>query len=118
MRLKRFLEMRGADGGPWNRLCALPAFWVGLLYDQQALAEVEAYVADWSVAEISALRDGVSKMALQTPFRDGKLQDVAIDVLNIAKGAPNGPWLVFCATRQSRGCCILLINYRLFILFR
>ena len=37
VRLKKFLEMRGADGGPWNRLCALPAFWVGLLYDDAAL---------------------------------------------------------------------------------
>ncbi len=37
VRLKRYLEMRGADGGPWNRLCALPAFWVGLLYDERAL---------------------------------------------------------------------------------
>jgi glutamate--cysteine ligase len=85
VRLKRFLEMRGADGGPWNRLCALPAFWVGLLYDAQALADVEAYIADWSVNEISALRDGVPKTALQTPFRSGKLQEMAIDVLNISK---------------------------------
>ena len=47
VRLKRFLEMRGADGGPWRRICALPAFWVGLLYDEEALAAAEAMTADW-----------------------------------------------------------------------
>ena len=48
VRLKRFLEMRGADGGPWRRICALPAFWVGLLYDDEALDAAETLTADWS----------------------------------------------------------------------
>jgi glutamate--cysteine ligase len=86
VRLKQYIEMRGADGGPWLNLCALPAFWVGLLYDDQALAEAEAYVADWSIEEMVALRDAVPKTALKTPLKDGILQDVALDILEIARG--------------------------------
>jgi glutamate--cysteine ligase len=48
VRLKSFLEMRGADGGPWSRICALPAFWVGLLYDQDALDAAWDLVKGWS----------------------------------------------------------------------
>lgn len=84
VRLKKFIEMRGADGGPSKNLCALPAFWVGLLYDDEALASVTKLISDWSFGEISALRDQVPKTALRTPFRDGTLQDVAKDVLNIS----------------------------------
>ena len=42
------MEMRGADGGPWSQICALPAVWVGLLYDEQALSDAEALVSDWT----------------------------------------------------------------------
>ena len=69
VRLKKYLEMRGADGGPWNRLCALPAFWVGLLYDDTALDAAWDLVKDFSMAERHALRDGVPKHALKLPFR-------------------------------------------------
>jgi glutamate--cysteine ligase len=85
VRLKRFLEMRGADGGPWRRICALPAFWVGLLYDEQALADAEALTADWTYAEVLAMRDAVPSQALSTPFRTGTLRDVARDVLAISR---------------------------------
>ena len=85
VRLKKFIEMRGADGGPSRNLCALPAFWVGLLYDEKALADVLTLIADWSFAEVSALRDQVPLTALKTPFRDGTLQDLAKDVLKISK---------------------------------
>jgi glutamate--cysteine ligase len=63
VRLKSFLEMRGADGGPWNRICALPALWVGLLYDQTALDAAWDLVKDWSMEEREALRDAVPKLA-------------------------------------------------------
>lgn len=90
VRLKKFIEMRGADGGPWGNLCALPALWVGLLYDPEAFKEAQALIADWTVDEISSLRDQVPKTALKTPFRDGTLNDVAKDVLRIArKGLKN-----------------------------
>ncbi|MDG2034366.1 MAG: glutamate--cysteine ligase [Rhodospirillales bacterium] len=86
VRLKQYIEMRGADGGPWGNLCALPAFWVGLLYDDQALAEAEAYVADWSIDEMTALRNAVPRTALKTNLKGGILQDVALDILEIARG--------------------------------
>ena len=84
VRLKKFLEMRGADGGPWSRLCALPAFWVGLLYDDAALDAAWDLVKDFSMAERNALRDGVPKHALKLPFRGGTLRDLAIEALKIA----------------------------------
>ena len=69
--------MRGADGGPWNRLCALPAFWVGLLYDDTALDAAWDLVKDFTMAERNALRDGVPKHALALPFRGGTVRDLA-----------------------------------------
>jgi glutamate--cysteine ligase len=85
VRLKRFLEMRGADGGPWERLCALPALWVGLLYDQTALDAAWDLVKDWTIAEHEALRRDVPRLALNTPFRGRKVRDIALDVLSIAR---------------------------------
>lgn len=84
VRLKQYLEMRGADGGPWNRLCALPAFWVGLLYDGAARDAVWDLVKDWTADEHDYLRGQVPRHALNTPFRDGTLGDIALDVLEIA----------------------------------
>ncbi len=84
VRMKRFLEMRGADGGPWNRLCALPAFWVGLLYDNSALDAAWDLVKDFSREERNALRDGVPKYGLKLPFRNGTLRDIAVEALKIS----------------------------------
>jgi glutamate--cysteine ligase len=84
VRLKKYLEMRGADGGPWNRLCALPAFWVGLLYDDEALDAAWDLVKDFSMAERNALRDGVPKHALKLPFRNGSVRELALEALKIA----------------------------------
>jgi len=84
VRLKQYLEMRGADGGPWNRLCALPAFWVGLLYDQEALDAAWDLVKDFSREERHALRDGVPQHALKLPFRRGSVCDLAEEALKIA----------------------------------
>ncbi|XVF52895.1 hypothetical protein PTKIN_Ptkin05aG0055100 [Pterospermum kingtungense] len=85
VRLKRYFEMRGADGGPWRRLCALPAFWVGLLYDEVSLENVLDMTADWTPEEREMLRNKVPKTGLKTPFRDGYLRHVAEDVLKLAK---------------------------------
>lgn len=85
VRLKRYLEMRGSDGGPWRRLCALPAYWVGLLYDQVALDAAWDLVKDWSLAELVQTRNEVPRLGLQTPFRRGTLQQVAIETLKIAR---------------------------------
>ncbi len=84
VRMKKFLEMRGADGGPWNRLCALPAFWVGLLYDQTALDAAWDLVKDWTTDEMQELRMEVPKMGLETPFRQTNVQDIARRVLEIS----------------------------------
>jgi glutamate--cysteine ligase len=85
VRMKRFLEMRGADGGPWKSLCALPAFWVGLLYDGTALEAAWDLVKDWTLADHQYLRDEVPRQALHTPFRTGKLNDVARQAVEIAE---------------------------------
>ena len=84
VRLKKFLEMRGADGGPWGRLCALPAFWVGLLYDDAALDAAWDLVKDFSMAERHALRDGVPKHGLALPFRDATIRELAMEALKIS----------------------------------
>jgi glutamate--cysteine ligase len=85
VRLKKFLEMRGADGGPWRRLCALPALWTGLLYDDASLDAAWELVKDWSEAERQALRDAVPRSGLNAPFRGNTLLPVARQVLEIAR---------------------------------
>lgn len=87
VRLKSFLEMRGADGGPWNRICALPALWVGLLYDDQSLDAAWDLVKDWTIAEHEDLRKAVPKVALRAPVPGGgTMHDLARTVLDIASG--------------------------------
>tara|TARA_Y100001968_G_C19435570_1_gene759454 strand:- start:2445 stop:3239 length:795 start_codon:yes stop_codon:yes gene_type:complete len=85
VRLKRFLEMRGADGGPWRRLCALPAMWVGLLYDADCQMAAWDLVKDWTLEEHNYLRVEVPRQGLRTEFRGGSVQDVALQVLDIAE---------------------------------
>lgn len=58
MRLKRFLEMRGADGGPWRMICALPALWVGLIYEPQAQREALELISSWTQEDRDYLREG------------------------------------------------------------
>ncbi|MCT8970368.1 glutamate--cysteine ligase [Microbaculum marinisediminis] len=84
VRLKKFIEMRGADGGPWRRLCALPALWVGLMYDGTALDAAWDIVKDWTAEERETLRDAVPATALKTPFRNRTVQDIAKEVMAIA----------------------------------
>jgi glutamate--cysteine ligase len=85
VRLKSFLEMRGADGGPWSRICALPAFWVGLLYDQNALDSAWDSVKHWSMEGRQRLRDEVPKLGLAALTPDGEpLADLGDRILAIA----------------------------------
>ncbi|GBD43343.1 Glutamate--cysteine ligase EgtA [bacterium HR40] len=86
VRLKRYLEMRGADGGPWRELCGLPAFWAGLLYDPAALDAALELCRDWTIEEHLYLRREVPRTALRTPFRDRTLREWALDALAIAAG--------------------------------
>ena len=85
VRLKQFLEMRGCDTGPWNQLCAMPAFWVGLLYDQAALDAAWDWVKNWSTKERDQLRRDVPKYGLQTKFRNGTIQDLAKQALVLSR---------------------------------
>jgi glutamate--cysteine ligase len=85
VRLKQYLEMRGADAGPWGQLCALPAYWVGLLYDDAALDAAWDLVKDFSTAERHALRDGVPRHALALPFRGHTVRELALESLKIAQ---------------------------------
>jgi glutamate--cysteine ligase len=85
VRLKSFLEMRGADGGRWSRICALPALWVGLLYDDEALDAAWTLVKDWSIEQRETLRHHVPKLALEAITPDGQsMRDFATQVLGIA----------------------------------
>jgi glutamate--cysteine ligase len=85
VRLKSFLEMRGADGGPWNRICALPALWVGLLYDQGALDSAYDLIKTWSIEDQQRLRDAVPAQGLNAPVPGGgTMRDLAAQVLEIA----------------------------------
>lgn len=85
VRIKRFMEMRGADGGPWRRLCALPALWAGLCYDSVALDEAWQLISDFTRAERNQLRDQAPINGLQTPFRGGTLGDIARETIRIAQ---------------------------------
>jgi glutamate--cysteine ligase len=86
VRLKRFLEMRGADGGRWRRICALPAFWVGLLYDEAALEAAWDLVKGWSDEERQGLRNDVPRLGLQAPFRSTTVRAIAREALAISHG--------------------------------
>ncbi len=87
VRLKTFLEMRGADGGRWGKICALPALWVGLLYDDQALASAWDLVKDWTIEEREALRRAVPKLGLKAPLPGGgTVHQLARQVVEIAAG--------------------------------
>ncbi|RLM91591.1 glutamate--cysteine ligase B, chloroplastic-like [Panicum miliaceum] len=85
VRLKRFLEMRGADGGPFSTLCALPAFWVGLLYDDESLRCITDMIADWTSEERDMLRRKVPVTGLKTQFRGGYVRDLAENLVKLAK---------------------------------
>ena len=85
VRLKRFLEMRGADGGPWQGICALPALWVGLLYSENALSAAEDMVKDWSADMVGELRNQVPKLGLKAEIAGKPLIEFAEEALNICR---------------------------------
>ncbi|MEQ1863149.1 MAG: glutamate--cysteine ligase [Micropepsaceae bacterium] len=85
VRLKKFLEMRGADGGLWRRICALPALWTGIYYDQSSLDAAWDLVKDWTAEERSALREAVPKLGLNTPFRNTNVKAIARHMLDLSR---------------------------------
>ena len=84
VRLKQFLEMRGADGGQWRRICGMPALWVGLVYDNVALDAAWDMVKDWTAEERQALRDMVPKQGFRAPFRNTNVLELARRMLEIS----------------------------------
>ncbi|MFW5926881.1 MAG: glutamate--cysteine ligase, partial [Wenzhouxiangella sp.] len=84
VRLKRFLEMRGADGGPWRRLCALPAFWVGLLYDSDNLDACLQMSKNWSLEARQKLREDVARIGMRAEIDGVSVRDLARDLLGLA----------------------------------
>jgi glutamate--cysteine ligase len=85
VRLKRYVEMRGSDGGPWRVLPSLPAFWVGLLYDDANLDACWDIVKDWTAEERQKLRDDVPKLGFKASVRGRTLLDLALDTLRLAQ---------------------------------
>nr|MEA2798464.1 glutamate--cysteine ligase [Phenylobacterium sp.] len=85
VRLKQYLEMRGADSGPWSRLCALPALWTGIFYDSAALAAAWDLCKDWKIEDHERLRADVARVGLKTQIAGRTVQDVAKDMLAIAR---------------------------------
>jgi glutamate--cysteine ligase len=85
VRLKHFLEMRGADGGPWSRLCALPALWKGLLYDETALDAAWDLVKEWTAEQRWDLRATVPEKALDATVASRSVRELAREVLAIAE---------------------------------
>ena len=84
-RVKKFIEMRGADGGPWRRLCALPAFWVGLMYDQTALDGAWNLVKGWDAETREKLRVAASVSGLQAEANGVRMHDIAREALALSE---------------------------------
>ncbi|HEX4105231.1 MAG TPA: glutamate--cysteine ligase [Rhizomicrobium sp.] len=84
VRLKQYLEMRGADAGQWRRICGMPALWVGLLYDKVALDAAWDMVKDWTTEERQALRDMVGKEGFRAPFRNTNVLELARRMVEIS----------------------------------
>ncbi|UWR49418.1 glutamate--cysteine ligase [Phaeobacter inhibens] len=84
-RIKKYMEMRGADGGPWRRLCALPAFWVGMMYDQSSLDAAWDLAKGWDAETREALRVAASEQGLQAQVGNIKMHDLAREVVAISE---------------------------------
>ena len=85
VRLKRYLEMRGADGGPWRRLPALPAFWVGLLYEDAPLDAAFDLIKHWTAAERQKLRDDVPRRGFEAVIAGRSVLEIAEECLQLSR---------------------------------
>lgn len=84
VRTKNYMEVRGADGGPWDSICGLPALWVGLLYDQGALDAAYTLISEWTFEECEKLRFDVAKFGFKAEIRGRSVLEIAKDVMDIA----------------------------------
>jgi len=101
VRLKRYLEMRGADSGPWRRLCALPALWTGLLYDRGALDGAWDIVKGWTAEERDQLRRTVPAAALDANIRGRTVREISRDVLALARAGLEARNITGCKGRTE-----------------
>jgi len=85
VRVKSYIELRGADSGPWASLCALPAFWIGVLYDSVSLDAAADIIKDWTAEDRAKLRDDVLTLALKAKVRGRSLQDIALQMLDLSR---------------------------------
>ncbi|MEG2730554.1 glutamate--cysteine ligase, partial [Brevundimonas sp.] len=85
VRLKQYLEMRGADGGPWSRICALPALWTGIFYDAPSLAAAWDLCKDWDIEDHERLRRDVTRLGLKAQVNGRSVRDIAVEMVAIAK---------------------------------
>ena len=85
VRLKSYLEMRGADGGPWSRICALPALWTGIFYDAPSLAAAWDLCKDWDIDDHERLRRDVTRLGLTAEVAGRSVRDIAVDMVAIAR---------------------------------
>jgi len=85
VRIKQYIEMRGADSGSWNRICALPAFWVGLLYSKKILDQIFLMIKNWKLEEIYQLNKDVQKYGLKSKLRGKKIQHICVEILKLAQ---------------------------------
>ncbi len=84
VRLKKFIEMRGADAGPWAKICALPAFWVGIIYNQKSLDGAWELCKDWTCSDRQQLYHDVAKFGLEAFIGNRPVKDIAFDLLNLS----------------------------------
>ncbi len=84
VRLKKFIEMRGADAGPWAKICALPAFWVGIIYSQSSLDGAWELCKNWTSAQRQQLYCDVAKHGLGASIRSRSVKSIAFDLLNLS----------------------------------
>ena len=85
VRIKQYIEMRGADSGSWPMICALPAFWVGLLYNKTILDETFSMIKNWKLEEIIQLNNDVQKYGLKSKLKGKKIQNICVEILKIAQ---------------------------------
>lgn len=85
VRLKQYLEMRGADGGPWSRICALPALWTGIFYDAPSLAAAWDLCKEWDIEDHERLRRDVTRLGLKAQVNGRSVRDIAVEMVAIAK---------------------------------
>ena len=85
VRLKQFIEMRGADAGPWSRICALPAFWVGIIYDEQTLNSAWEICKEWTTEERFNLYKDVSKLGFDAVIRKKSVKELASEILYLSE---------------------------------